>query len=158
MRQLVDASHRYVQTSLASDVDVFVHDMLFPFLPSLLAWGHSDEEIISFFTALAQCCEPVELVQVHVIGDAADSLPRATGREGRAWLESHISKVAMYADTVEEVGDVDSLIRYYQSTEPRSLRLLAAAPWPVVIVDSATGAEDAGIQAIAALRLRDSAT
>jgi len=158
IRQLLDASNRYVMTSVAGDVDVFVQDMLFPFLPSLLAWGHSDEEIISFFAALAECCEAVELLQVHVTGDAAESLQRAVGREGQGWLESLITKVATYADTIEDVDDVDSLILYLESAERRSQRLLASAPWPVVIVDGATGTEDTAVQAIAALKLLDPAS
>ena len=91
--QLLDASNRYVKSALASDTDVFVPDTLFPFLPSLLAWEHSDDEIRSFFAALAECCEAVELVQVHIAGEADESLRRAADREGDGWLEQFTGKV-----------------------------------------------------------------
>jgi len=91
--ELLTATRRYVQTCLVGDIDLVVQDMLLPFLPSLLAWGLNDREISIFFAALAECCDRVELTQIHVLGDPAVSIPRAVSREDDGWLAWLISKV-----------------------------------------------------------------
>jgi hypothetical protein len=151
--QLLAAARRYVQTCLVSDVDMVVQDMLFPFLPSLLAWGLNDREISSFFAALAESCDGVELTQVHVLGDPAVSIPRAVRREHDDWLAWLISKVDSYADAGADVRDIYSLIRYFERAEQRTRQLLTSAPWRVVFVDSALGAKTIATQAIDALGL-----
>ena len=149
--QLLDASRRYIETCVASGIEVHVQDMLFPFLPSLFAWGYHDDAIRAFFESLASTCRTVELVQVHLTGDPAVSLPRAVEREGDAWLEWLIGKVDRYADARERVDDLASLVRYFEGADARTVRLLETAPWPLVVIDAAGGEADVADRAALAL-------
>lgn len=154
LRQLVDGSRRHLQRALESGVEIVVQDMLFPFLPSLLAWGYRDDEVIGFFADLAACCQGIELVQVHITGDAATSLARAVSRECDGWLEWFVAKVATYGDTAEDIHDVDSVVRYLESAARRTEHLLARAPWRVVFVDSDLGGGSSGSRSNRSARIR----
>lgn len=149
--QLLDASRVYVATCRRESWDVVVQDMLFPFLPSLLAWGHSDDEISAFFDDLADVCSGFHLLQIHLDADPALSLPRAISREDDNWLAWMIAKVGAYADVTEPVTDLDSLIAYLRAARARTRRLLDKAPWPVTTITAGLG-NDVTPEALASVR------
>ena len=151
---LIEAAGRYAATARRSDAQLFVQDMLFPYLASLLAWGHDDREIDGFFAALLAACDGIDLLQLHLVGDPARSLARAVRREGDAWLEWMLAKVATYADVDGPVTDFDSLVRYFQAATARTSRVLAAAPWPVVVLDADHGEAAVVEEALSALAPR----
>jgi len=151
---LLDAARRYAATARRSDERLFVQDMLFPYLPSLLAWGHDDGDIEAFFAALLAVCDGIDLLQLHLVGDPTRSLARAVRREDPPWLEWMLAKVATYADADGPVTDFDSLVRYFEAATDRTSRLLAAAPWPVVVLDADHGEAAVVEEALRALALR----
>lgn len=132
--ELVGATRRLAATYRDRPA-VVIQDMLLPYLPSLFAWGFSDTEIAALFAAVASACSGIQLVQVHLDGSPAASVPRAVQREEPSWLDWMIAKVARYADAAAPVTDVASLVRYFERAGQRSKALLAEAPWPVVVVD-----------------------
>lgn len=135
-RHLLEASRSYIATSRDEIWDVVVQDVLFPFLPSLLAWGHSDEDITAFFLDLADACSDFQLVQIHLEGDPAESLPRAIVREDDDWLAWMIAKVNSYADVTAPVTDLESLVTHLRRAAARTRWLLTAAPWPVLFIEA----------------------
>lgn len=79
--QLLDASRASIATSRQQPWDVVVQDMLFPFLPSLLAWGHSDDEISAFFHDLATCAAgSVFFKSISMVTRLSRSLEPSTAR------------------------------------------------------------------------------
>src|SRR5262245_9308577 len=88
---LLDASARFVVT--AREYDVVITDALFPFVPSLLAWGHDEIAICAFLVRLRAILQPLDPVVVYLDGDPADALPRAASRSGDAWLATFLDKV-----------------------------------------------------------------
>lgn len=149
--QLLDASRAYVATSRQQSWDVEVQDMLFPFLPSLYAWGHSDDEISTFFHDLADVCSGFHLLQIHLDADPTLSLPRAINREDDNWLAWMITKVGAYADVIEPVTDLDSLIAYLRHARARTRRLLHNTPWPTTTIATSLS-DDVMPEALAAVR------
>ena len=81
---LLDASARFVTS--ARNYDLVVTDALFPFVPSLLAWGHDEATIRSFLAQLHAILRPLHPIVVYLDGEPADALPRAASRSGDAWL------------------------------------------------------------------------
>jgi Mrp family chromosome partitioning ATPase len=73
--QLLAATVGYVGSATA---DVVIADALFPYLPSLRAWGHTPEQIAGFLDDLADIVRPVVL---YLDGDPLVLLPRAAARE-----------------------------------------------------------------------------
>jgi hypothetical protein len=133
--QMLDAATEYARACQASGSTTFVQDMLFPYTPSLLAWGHSDDQIVAFFADLAERCRPAELVQVHLVGDPARALRRAARREDEEWLDWLTAKVNGYDDVHGPVDDFDSLVRYFTDAQRRTTTLLEQAPWSFTVVD-----------------------
>ena len=151
--QLLEASRAYVATCRNDLRDVVVQDMLFPYLPSLFAWGHTDDEIVAFFHDLADVCRDVRLVQIHLDGDPAESLPRAMAREDEDWLPWMIAKVGSYLDATDPVTDLESLVSHLRRATTRARRLVDAAPWPVFLIeaDGADRTTDAALEALGPL-------
>jgi hypothetical protein len=147
------AVRQYASTCVRSGTAVFVQDMLFPFLPSLLAWGYTDAEIRGFFTDLADSCADLELMQVHLDGPSATALARAGRREGPEWTSSLAAKVARYADVQVEVPDFAALVAYFDEAASRSRSLLKDAPWKVITLDAARSRNEVAAQALEALGL-----
>ena len=139
---LVEATRRLAATFRERDA-IVVQDMLLPYLPSLFAWGFSDEDIVDLFARISAACSGVELVQVHLDGSSALSVPRAVEREGLSWLDWLIAKVDRYADASAPVTDLASLVEHLERARRRARTLLAEAPWPVVVVDADRGADRA---------------
>lgn len=132
---ILDASRSYIESCRASPADTFVQDALFPFLPSLFAWGYSDHDVSDFLGRLSELCDGVALVQIHLSGDPRVSIPRAAAREVPAWLDETIQRVATFADA-SGVVDLPSLSDYFEKADRRTRQLLRAAPWPVVVIDA----------------------
>ena len=148
--QLLEASRSYIATSRDQSWTVVVQDVLFPYLPSLLAWGHSDDEIVAFFHDLADVCSDFRLVQLHLEGDPAESLPRAIEREDDDWLPWIIDKVDSYADATDPVTDLESLVMHLRRAATRARRLVDAAPWPAFSIeaDASDGTVDAALEVL----------
>jgi hypothetical protein len=134
--QLLTAAERYAETCRRGSASVFVQDMLFPYLPSLLAWGYTDDQISSFFGDLAARCQAVRMVQLHLEGEPASALTRAIDREDEGWIDRMIEKFNGYEGYGEPVVDSDSLTRYLEHAQRRTATLLKRAPWDVVILNS----------------------
>jgi len=115
---LLAATAEYVATATG---DVAVTDALFPYLPSLRAWGHLPEQITGFLVELARIVRPVLL---YVDGDPLAALPRAAAREQDAgWLDWHVGKLA--AAPGSGVRDVPTAAAYLRAERDLTLRLLA---------------------------------
>jgi len=145
---LVAAAAEYVRSARRARADVFVLDALFPYLPSLLAWGYSDDEIADVFARLAAVFEGFSVVEVHLDADARSALARADAREGGDWLGNHIAKVSRYR-TARQVVTLDDVVAYYGEAAQRSQALLARAPWPVAWICADGGEADALVKATA---------
>lgn len=140
---LLAATRRFADSYRAGPPAVVIQDMLLPYLPSLLAWGFSDTEIVELFGDVAAACSGIELIQVHLDGSPKLSLQRAVDREDSSWLSWMIAKVSRYADAPTPLTDLPSLVDYFEGARQRTHRLLAEAPWPVVVIDADHGQEHA---------------
>jgi len=132
---ILEASHRYIDSCRRSSAEVFVQDALFPFLPSLFAWGYEDDDISELLRSLGELCEGFALVQVHLSGDPSICIPRAAAREAPGWLEGVIKRVATFADGAGVV-DFSSMVAYFTRADSRTQRLIRRAPWPAALVDA----------------------
>lgn len=148
--QLLDATRRYLDRCLRQRSRYVVQDMLLPYLPSLLAWGHSDQDIGAFFEDLARLASEVELLELHIEGDPHAAVLRASRREGMGWIEASIAKFGRY-ENAEPVSDLASLVRYMTHAQERSRRLLRGAPWTVITFDAASGADTVLTEALSAI-------
>lgn len=147
---LVDATQRFAGTYRDGRA-IVVQDMLLPYVPSLLAWGFSDAEIAEVFAEIDAACVGIRLVQLHLDGSPARSVPRAVEREDPSWLDWMLTKVSRYADVASPVTDLPSLVAYFEGARRRTRRLLARAPWPVTVLDADRGPEHVLEEAEAAL-------
>ncbi len=145
---LLDAAERYSDTCRREDAQIFVQDMLFPYLPSLLSWGYGDREIRDFFEAIGDRCKAADLVQIHLTGDPRSALQRARQRSGEGWFRLLLSAVSDYANQVETLADLDGLAGYFVGATERTRRLLEATPWPVIRVDVERGEDEVAARAI----------
>ena len=128
---LLDCAAAYGRWCVARAADVYVLDALFPYLPSLLAWGYSDRSIERFLDRLRTRLDEVDMIELHLDGDATAALRRASAREGGDWIDRHVAKVSTFDDAsalVETRGDVAA---YTRVAATRSRQLLRRAPWPV---------------------------
>ncbi len=90
---LLSAAAGYLASIRKRGSDVVVLDALLPYLPSLLAWGDTDDDIGNFFDRLSELFDGYAVLEVHLLANPRVALARAAQREGGAWLESHIAKV-----------------------------------------------------------------
>src|SRR5215510_3376719 len=93
---LVGDARRYVRDLDERAVPTIVLDALFPYLPSVIAWGHDDATIRRLFDDLGRALAGHRVVQLHLTGDVAAGLARAAAREGAGWLERFIAKADAY--------------------------------------------------------------
>lgn len=135
---LIDSAGDYLNRLDASSVEVAILDALFPYLPSLLAWGYSDVAIAAFFEQLGIVFGARPVIELHLVGDLTTALARATGREADGWLEAMISKLAAHESASPVVDECDAA-KLLEALARRSRRLLEEAPWPVVFVDPDAG-------------------
>jgi hypothetical protein len=114
--------------------DVAIADSLLPYLPSLLAFGHTQEEIATFLRELAEVVRPVDPILVFLDGDPARALRRAVEREEPGWLEWFVGKLGRY-DVTPRVHDEESAVAYLNAERAATLSLLR--DWRVLVVDRA---------------------
>jgi len=132
---VLDAATRYLAQCARAPQRAFVQDALFPFLPSLFAWGYTDGDITAFLTELGRRCSSFDVRHIHLVGDPAATIPRAATREGSEWLAGFIARVGRFADG-SGVVDAPSLATYFEANDDRARRLLAHVAWPVCVVDA----------------------
>jgi hypothetical protein len=118
---VLDASARFVASPLT--YDIVVTDTLFPFVPSLLAWGHDEGTIQSFLAQLHTILQPLHPVVVYLDGEPADALPRAASRSGEPWLHAFLAKVSTYKTEppLRGLDDTVAYLRYERDVTPRTM-------------------------------------
>ncbi|QGN32647.1 ATP-binding protein [Microlunatus sp. Gsoil 973] len=134
-RTLVEDYRGYVSRAVTDGVDLLITDALVPFIPSLIAWGHSEAELARVIGDLEDVAAGVTVVVVMLTADPAITLQRAISREGEGWAESYIRKLSRLPGTSHVVSiptAVDQLRRDADITR----RLLARSKWRLVEVDA----------------------
>lgn len=134
---LLTATAQFVRTILTRADDVVVADALVPFVPTLLAMGHSDQAIGAFIADLAEILAPVGPVLVYLDGNAETGLARAASRDGRQWLEGYISKLAHY-QVNPRVSDLASAIQYLCRERHVTLSAARGQGWDLILIEQAT--------------------
>jgi hypothetical protein len=130
--------------------DVFVLDALLPYLPSLLVWGYTDDEVAAFFARLSEFFVGFEVVEVQLVGDPSRALTRAVEREREDWLDGHLAKASGFR-AVRPIATRDDLVAYYNDAAARSQALAAGAPWRVEVIDVEQGETSVLVAASAAI-------
>ncbi|MFH9618204.1 hypothetical protein ACH4MM_31480 [Streptomyces pratensis] len=131
---LVACTRAYVAESLRAGREYLVTDALLPFIPSLVAWGHDEEAIVRFLGELARAVEPARVTVVYVHGDPEKALGRAIEREGGAWGDWYVRKLAGSPGT-RAVHDLASAAGHLRFEADLTRRLLARTPWRLLTVD-----------------------
>ncbi|WP_327380019.1 MULTISPECIES: hypothetical protein [unclassified Streptomyces] len=137
---LVACTRDYVAESLGAGRDYLVTDALLPFIPSLVAWGHGEETLTRVMEELTRAVAPAQVTVVYIHDDPATSLRRAVEREGEAWGDWYVGKLAASPGT-RAVHDLASAADHLRFEGELALRLLEASPWRLLTVD--VGALDA---------------
>lgn len=132
-RVLVDATVAFVREAEAAGFDVVVADALMPFVPSLLAFGHTENRIRDIVGDLVARLPGVPTKVVFLDGDAAAALERAAAREGPRWLSWYGAKLARYGLVPYPPSPAD-LHAYLARERAVTLRVLAATGWEVEVV------------------------
>ncbi|MFB7636250.1 hypothetical protein ACFC0M_35660 [Streptomyces sp. NPDC056149] len=125
---LIAAARTYVTDARAAGTDFLVTDALLPFLPSLVAWGHDEPALARFLEDLVAAVHPTEVTVVYVQDDPAAALRRAIDREGPAWEDWYLTKLANSPGT-NAVHDLDSAAAHLRAETALTRRLLATTPW-----------------------------
>ncbi len=133
---LIDATVRYLADAEAAGVEVVVMDSLVPYVPSLLAFGHSEQNIAEILDELAARIATIPTLAVFLDGDAATGLRRAAAREGPEWLRWYAAKLARYG-LVGHDADLASLSDYLARERDTTLHILRRQPWDLIVVDHA---------------------
>ncbi|MFJ8920325.1 hypothetical protein ACIREK_12745 [Streptomyces sp. NPDC102415] len=140
---LVACTRAYVAESTGAGMDHLVTDALLPFIPSLVAWGHNEEVLVQVMDELARAVEPAQVTVVYVHDDPGTALRRAIEREGEAWGDWYVRKLADSPGT-RAVHDLASAAEHLRHEAELTRRLLARSPWRVLTVNAgALGAHEA---------------
>ncbi|MGP3989854.1 hypothetical protein [Streptomyces sp. 3N207] len=134
---LVECTRAYVTESLAAGKDYLVTDALLPFIPSLVAWGHDEGTLVHVMEELSRAVEPAEVTVVYVHDDPEMALGRAIEREGNAWEDWYVQKLAGSPGT-RAVHNLSSAAAHLRFEADLTRRLLAQTPWHVLTVDVGT--------------------
>jgi thymidylate kinase len=134
---LVDATARYLADAAAAGTAVVVMDSLIPFVPSLLAFGHTEHDIAGIVDDLASRIATFPTVTVFLDGDAATALPRAAAREGNDWLAWYTDKLARYGLLADPEPDLTAVCEYLSHERATTLRVLRRQSWNLVIIEHA---------------------
>ncbi|RKN47313.1 hypothetical protein [Streptomyces hoynatensis] len=134
---LVACTRAYVAESLAQGRDYLLTDALLPFIPSLVAWGHPEETLRRVIAELDRVVAPAEIVLVYLRDDPEKALRRAIDREGSAWGDWYVAKLAAAPGT-RAVHDLASAAAHLRAEAELTRRLLAESPWPVLTLDAGT--------------------
>ena len=132
-RVLVDCTVTYLRQAAAAGVQVVVADALTPFVPSLLAFGHREQDIVEIVRELAAQLPDVRAEVMFLDGDVATALNRAATREGPDWLAWYTTKLARYHLLPDRPTDTD-LHTYLAHQRATTLRVATALGWPVTIL------------------------
>jgi thymidylate kinase len=128
---LLIASERFVASALA--YDVVVTDSLFPFVASLVAWGHDEETIQAFLVQLRAILDQLDPVVLYLDGDPTEALQRAADRSGKAWLDNFLVKTATYKVT-PPIRDLETTIAHLRRERDISVRCMIAAGYDIVTI------------------------
>ncbi|MFG2227847.1 hypothetical protein [Streptomyces sp. NPDC048644] len=148
---LIDATRAYVDRARADGTDTLVTDALLPFVPSLVAWGHREPEIAAFLAELAGAIAPARVSVLYLRDDPDAALRRAVEREGQEWADWYVGKLGGSPGT-RAVDSLQAAARHLREETELTLRLLAATPWDVQVVDVA-GRDADEVAATAGARL-----
>lgn len=138
---LVDGFDRYVDRSVADGIDLVITDALFPFIPSLLVWGHSESEIAQIVAQLEDVASNVTVIVVLLAGDPAVTLQRAIEREGPGWIDCYINKLARGLGTSHVVNLSTAIDQLHQEARI-TRRLINQDRWALLEVDALGGIEE----------------
>lgn len=133
---LLSATAAFVASAQQDGYDVVVADALVPYVPSLRAWGHREDEIATFLGELEEVLRPLDPIFCFLDGDPADALPRAIEREEPGWAEWFVRKLAGYSGA-PPVHDLPSAVAYLAEERAVFRRLLARDGWRVHVVPDA---------------------
>ncbi|MFF8916930.1 hypothetical protein ACF08M_27330 [Streptomyces sp. NPDC015032] len=134
---LVDCTRAYVAESLAAGTDYLVTDALLPFIPSLVAWGHDEGTLVQVMEDLSRAVEPAQVTVVYVHDNPETALRRAVEREGDAWEDWYVRKLADCPGT-RAVHDLSSAAAHLRFEAALTRRLLAQTSWHVLNVNAGT--------------------
>jgi thymidylate kinase len=134
---LLSATARFADSVLAAGADVVIADALMPYVPSLLAMGHSEQAISEFMADLAGILAPLRPVMIFLDGDASTALSRATAREEPGWLKWYIDKLARY-QVHPEVHDSASAAEYLRRERAITLSVVSRQEWGLILIENAT--------------------
>ncbi|WP_241777763.1 hypothetical protein [Streptomyces sp. CT34] len=134
---LVSATAAYVTGTRTAGTDYLVTDALLPFIPSLVAWGHDEPAIARVLQDLATAVQPTRITVLHLQDDPTTALRRAIDREGPAWEDWYIARLAGSPGT-RSVHDLASAAAHLRDESTLTHRLLAATPWTVIPIDVTT--------------------
>jgi hypothetical protein len=133
---LVAATRDHVRQARADGVEVSITDALVPFIPSLRAWGHDEEEITEIVRDLERAVDATEVIIVHLIDDPSATLRRAAEREGPGWLDWYLGKLRSAAGTAHVV-DLDTAAEHLRQEAALTRRVLARSDWTVIEIEVA---------------------
>jgi thymidylate kinase len=134
---LLSATARFADSVLAAGTDVVIADALMPYVPSLLAMGHSDQAMAAFVADLADTLGPLQPVMIFLDGDASAALSRAAAREEPGWLDWYIGKLARYR-VRPEVHDGASAVEYLRRERGITLSVASRQDWGLILIENAT--------------------
>ncbi len=132
---LIDAFGRYVDQGAIGGIDVLLTDALIPFIPSLLAWGHTEVQIEQILNHLEAVAAPVPVIVVLLTGDPEILLSRAIQREGTGWADWYITKLSNQPGT-SGVVSLPTAVDQLRSEEAVGRRLLARSRWKLITIDA----------------------
>lgn len=130
---LLETTEAYLAGLATAGIDVAVTDALVPFVPSLMGWGYSEAAIASFLQELAARLAWVEPTVLYLDDDPSLAVARAIEREGPAWENWLVAKLAGYP-VDPPVRDRDTACHYLRYEREVTLRLLARLPWQAIVV------------------------
>jgi hypothetical protein len=149
---LVDAAITYLRDAADAGVDVIVADALMPYVPSLLAFGHTEADIGDIVAGLAARMIDVETLAVFLDGDPATALRRAADRESDpGWLDWYGDKLTRYA-LVPVPPTLADLCTYLVRERDVTLRVLESTSWHLLVVPDVT--ELSAVEVLAYVRKR----
>jgi hypothetical protein len=86
---------------------------------------------------LGDILAPLRPVMIFLDGNASTALSRAAAREGPAWLDWYIGKLARY-EVNPEVHDVASAAEYLRRERAVTLSVARRQNWGLIVIEHAT--------------------
>jgi thymidylate kinase len=129
------AARNYLLWLERSGPAVGVVDALLPFIPSLMASGHTDGDIERFVSRLTEVASCSRVVLVYLDADPRAALGRACAREAHGWLDWLIGLLKNAAG--DPVVDLDTLCGFLCRRRELTLRLLRQHGWDLLLLPDA---------------------